>query len=865
MPTPNPDEKSKAGKTNVLFLFADDQRADTIAALGNPVIRTPNLDRLCRAGVAFNRAYMQGGFNGATCVPSRAMLLSGQSLFHVDEQLLRDETWPAAFGRAGYTTFMSGKWHNGPKSLPLCFQIARGVFAGGMTNPLKAQLSNLAGDRLTPPQPADKHACAVFADEAIRFLREHRGGPFCCYVPFDAPHDPHIVPDEFPVHYDPDKIPLPPNFLPQHPFDNGEMRIRDEVLLPHPRSPADVRRMIADYYRYISYLDMLIGRVLDSLEASPHAKNTIVVFAADSGVARGSHGLIGKQNLYEHSIRVPLIVAGPGIAAGKRTDAMCYLYDVLPTLGATCGVPAPPKSEGMNLTATLRNPDRAARPDLLFAYQNVQRAIETPQWKMIRYPKADQTQLFDLKNDPYEIHNLAAAPEHAAKAAELTALLNRELAAAGDNEPRRGGKRPTPKKREPQRISKAGATAPSGGRPNVVLIISDDQGWTDYGFMEHPQIRTPHLDKMAADGLVFPRGYVPSSLCCPSLASIITGLYPHQHKIACNDPPGNIGSNAWRAGRQQMDRDIEAVPTLPRVLSQHGYVSFQAGKWWLDNFARGGFTHGMTTGDPKKGGRHGDEGLDIGRKTMQPVFDFIRQAKGDGKPFFVWYAPMLPHQPHNPPERLLAHYRTQAPNEHVAKYWAMVEWFDETCGQLLDFLDQQNLASNTLLLYVADNGWVQGPAGGSVRSKLTPYDAGLRTPIILRWPQHVKPRRSDALAMSTDLCPTVLAALGIERPATLPGVNLLDESAVAARKTIQGECFLHTFENLDRPADNLLWRWIIDGDWKLIVPHRSAAAKAKPELYNLTVDPHEKANLAAQQPDRVEALRRKVDAWWQPD
>ena len=431
-------EAADAARPNVLFLFADDQRADTIGALGNPIIRTPNLDRLSRSGVSFRRAYMQGGFNGATCVPSRAMLLSGQSLFHIDEALLRDETWPAAFGRAGYTTFMTGKWHNGPKSLPASFQIARSVFTGGMMNPMKANLCDLADGRLGPTHPVGQHACAMFADEAIRFLREHRGGPFFCYVPFDAPHDPHVVPDDFPVRYDAGKIPLPPNFLPEHPFDNGEMRVRDELLLPHPRPAAEVRQMIADYYRYISYLDMLIGRILDALDASPYAKNTIVVFCADSGVARGSHGLIGKQNLYEHSIGVPLIVSGPGIAAGRRTDAMCYLYDVLPTLGSWCGVPPPPKSEGIDLSATLRDPAHAARPDLLFAYMNVQRAIETAQWKLIRYPKIDRTQLFDLKDDPYEVRDLAGKPEHAAKVAELTELLKQRMAAAGDTEPNRG-------------------------------------------------------------------------------------------------------------------------------------------------------------------------------------------------------------------------------------------------------------------------------------------------------------------------------------------------------------------------------------------------------------------------------------------
>jgi arylsulfatase A-like enzyme len=410
-----------AAPPNILFLFADDQRADTIAALGNPVIQTPNLDRLVRRGVAFTRAYMQGGMNGATCVPSRAMLLSGQNLFHIDEKLQRDETWPAAFGRAGYATFMSGKWHNGAPSLPKSFQTARAVFAGGMTDPLKAKLSNMVDGKLTPPQFAAKHACEVFADEAIKFLREPHDKPFFCYVPFDAPHDPHV--DDFKTSYPAAKIPLPPNFLPQHPWDNGEMNIRDEKLLPHPRPPEQVQALIADYYRYISYLDMLIGRVLDALEASPYAKNTIVVFAADSGVARGSHGLIGKQNVYEHSMRVPLIVAGPGIAEGKTSAALCYLFDVLPTLGKLCGVAAPNRGDYFDFSATLADPAKPARSQMLFAYKNVQRAVRDERWKLIRFPLVDKTLLFDLQNDPNEVTNLADKPAYAGKVQELLALL----------------------------------------------------------------------------------------------------------------------------------------------------------------------------------------------------------------------------------------------------------------------------------------------------------------------------------------------------------------------------------------------------------------------------------------------------------
>jgi arylsulfatase A-like enzyme len=426
-----------AARPNILFLFADDQRADTIAALGNPNIQTPNLDRLCRQGLAFRRAYMQGGFNGATCVPSRAMLLSGQSLFHIDEKLLRDETWPAAFQRAGYTTFISGKWHNGQESVPKCFSAGRALFTSGMsTNPLSDSVRDLENGKLSAPRRVNEHLCAAFADEVIQFLKEPRKtSPFFCYVPFDAPHDPHIVPPDFPVIYDPAKIPLPPNFLPQHPFDNGEMSVRDEKLLPHPRPPEGVRKLNAEYYRYITFLDAQIGRILDALASSPFATNTIVVFSADSGVARGSHGLIGKQNLYEYdSVRVPLIIAGPGIPTGQTTDAMCYLYDVLPTLGARCGVPAPQKSEGLDLNKVLDG-GIGGRESLVFAYRGVQRAIATREWKLIRYPKVNQVQLYNLREDPYEIHNLAGKPEYAARVAELNARLTKELTAAGDKQP----------------------------------------------------------------------------------------------------------------------------------------------------------------------------------------------------------------------------------------------------------------------------------------------------------------------------------------------------------------------------------------------------------------------------------------------
>jgi arylsulfatase A-like enzyme len=223
--------------------------------------------------------------------------------------------------------------------------------------------------------------------------------------------------------------------LGQHPFDNGEMTVRDEELLPWPRPEASVRQMLADYYRYISYLDAQIGRVLDALQESPHARNTIVVFSADSGVARGSHGLIGKQNLYEHSIRVPLLISGPGIPAGKTSNALCYLFDVLPTLGELCHVPAPSTNEGQEFTRALREPTAPARQELMFAYKSVQRALCDERWKLIRYPQVDQVQLFDLRTDRHETVNLATRPEFAGTLAGLTNRLKKEMVRQGDTAP----------------------------------------------------------------------------------------------------------------------------------------------------------------------------------------------------------------------------------------------------------------------------------------------------------------------------------------------------------------------------------------------------------------------------------------------
>ena len=410
--------------------------------------------------------------------------------------------------------------------------------------------------------------------------------------------------------------------------------------------------------------------------------------------------------------------------------------------------------------------------------------------------------------------------------------------------------------------------------PNVVMIVGDDQGWKDYGFMGGSHVRTPHLDKLAGESAFFPRGYVPTSLCRASLATMVTGRFPHDHRITSNDPPLPPGMGMAAAmkdagflkQRRQMAAYMEKAQTLPRLLAAKGYVSHQSGKWWEADACRcGGFTEGMTHGDPAKGGRHGDLGLTIGRQGLKPVFDFIDQSKAAGKPFYVWYAPMMPHTPHTPPERLLAMYRDKTPSIHVARYWAMCEWFDETVGELLAKLDAAGLRENTLVVYLHDNGWIQDPDKGqyAAKSKRSPYDGGVRTPILLRGPG-VKPGKRDAFAQSIDIVPTILTVAGLAPPADLPGLNLLDADAVRNRDTVFGEIFEHNAIDIHSPKANLQYRWVISGHMKLIAPNPARVPGGRPELYDLSADPDETRNLAERQPAAVVELVKKLDAWWTP-
>ncbi|HET7559483.1 MAG TPA: sulfatase-like hydrolase/transferase, partial [Limnochordia bacterium] len=381
-----------AQKPNIVLFFTDDQRFDTIAALGNPAIRTPNMDRLVARGTAFTRAHIPCGTSGAVCMPSRAMLHTGRTLFHLDgagERVPAEHTLLGeALGAAGYRTFGVGKWHNGREAYQRSFQDGDEIFFGGMTdhwnvpayhydptgrydsvlNEVKQPLqSNAVTERPCDHIQPGRHSSEIFCDAAINYLERYDGGaPFFLYLAFLAPHDPRTMPQAYRDLYDADAIELPPNFMGGHPFENGDLHGRDEKLAPFPRTPDDTRRQIAEYYAMISHLDAQLGRVLDALERQGLTENTIIVFAGDNGLALGRHGLFGKQNCYEHSVRIPLILAGPGIPQGERREGYVYLLDIFPTLCELIGIEAPASVEGRSFAAALRDPAVITRETLYF-------------------------------------------------------------------------------------------------------------------------------------------------------------------------------------------------------------------------------------------------------------------------------------------------------------------------------------------------------------------------------------------------------------------------------------------------------------------------------------------------------------------
>ena len=440
-----------AAKPNVLFLFADDFSYEAVRAFGHTDIDTPNLDRLAARGTTFTRAYNMGSWSGAVCVASRTMLISGRSVWSAnkihkttDAERQAGVLWPQLMKKAGYKTYMTGKWHIETDAAK-CFDVTRDVRAG-MPKTVASSYNRPIAGQPDAWSPFDKslggfweggtHWSEVVSNHTLDFLANAKqgGDPFFIYAAFNAPHDPRQAPKEFVDRYPLSRIAMPANFLPEYPHKDAigcQHKLRDENLAPMPRTELAVKTHRAEYYALITHLDAQIGRILDALDASGRAENTWIFFTADHGLAVGHHGLFGKQNLYDHSVRVPFLVAGPGVAKGAKNDASIYLQDVMATALDLAGAEKP-AHVFFNSLRPLLNGEKSRYESVYGAYLELQRAITHEGWKLIAYPKAKVLRLYHLADDPQEMQDLAAKPEHAAKVKDLLQRLVKLSTELGD-------------------------------------------------------------------------------------------------------------------------------------------------------------------------------------------------------------------------------------------------------------------------------------------------------------------------------------------------------------------------------------------------------------------------------------------------
>lgn len=427
---------------NILFLLADDLNYDSVGAAGNSVVRTPHIDSIAEKGTRFTQAHIRGSICGAVCMPSRAMIMTGKDLYDVHKEgayiPAEDTTLPEHLLEAGYRTFGTGKWHNGREAYARSFSDGGNIFFGGMADHYATPVHDFdpRGRYRGAADRPDRHSSELFADAAVDFLQEHTDErPFMMFVSFTAPHDPRTAPQRWHDAYPLESIPVGPDFLPSPPFDTGELDIRDENLAPFPRTHEIYREHHSGYYAMISHMDEQIGRILGALAETGKADNTIIVITSDNGLSVGRHGLMGKQHLYEESIRVPLILAGPGIPDGEVRDASCFLQDIFPTLCDLTGLEKPQSlTFGRSLVPSLAEAKLRGREEMVFGYKNLMRGIKRDSWKLVLYNVngVQSRQLFSLKDDPDEMKNLAGVEAHHQTESEMEQLLYQKMRSNGD-------------------------------------------------------------------------------------------------------------------------------------------------------------------------------------------------------------------------------------------------------------------------------------------------------------------------------------------------------------------------------------------------------------------------------------------------
>ena len=446
----------RAEQPNILFIFADDHSYEAVGKLGMLDIETPNIDRLMQLGTSFKYAYNMGSWTGAVCIASRTMLNTGTTIWRaprnrraLNEQIQAGKTWSQLLKKAGYRTYMTGKWHL-PTNVSDIFDVVADVRPGMPEDfPEGYKRPRNETDYASGWKPWDQkwggfweggtHWSEILANNAEHFLLEasKSSSPFFMYLAFNAPHDPRQSPIDYVDRYPLDRVEVPPNFIKEYPYKDGigcGQDVRDEDLAPFPRSEYSVKVNRQEYYAIITHMDDQIGRILDALDESGKADNTYIFFTADHGLAVGHHGLLGKQNMYEHSLRVPFVVVGPGVDKNTTIEEPIYLQDIMPTTLELAGSEVPKSVEFKSLLPILHDDDAKHYESIYGCYkEDLQRAIISGEYKLILYPKIDVMRLYNLEEDPLEEIDLASNPKYAKTIQSLLSEL--DILSLGLNDP----------------------------------------------------------------------------------------------------------------------------------------------------------------------------------------------------------------------------------------------------------------------------------------------------------------------------------------------------------------------------------------------------------------------------------------------
>ncbi|MBI5395950.1 MAG: sulfatase-like hydrolase/transferase [Verrucomicrobia bacterium] len=894
--------QASAAKPNILHINADDHRADGLHALGNDVLKTPHLDTLVGRGMVFTRCYTQGSRVGAVCLPSRTMMLTGRALFRIPgrgDKGAGPMALPTAIKAAGYETWHAGKGGNEYK-------------AG-----LEAFDTNLIMDHRGDERARSSQE---HADAAVKFLRERaKERPFYIYLAPPVPHDPRICPKQFMDMYDPARIPLSPAFLPVHPWDNGDMAVRDEHLAPWPRTAEDTRRQLADYYACVTGLDHHIGRIFAALKETGQFDNTVIVFTGDNGLSLGEHGLFGKQNLYEFGgMHVPLVLAGPGVPRG-RSNALAYLMDLFPTFCDFAGARPPAGLDGKSLRPIIEGKTAKVRDALYTAYQHCQRAVRDDRWKLIRYPLVDKTQLFDLAADPRELNNLADKPGHAAKVKEMLALLEKEMRANDDPTPLTVANPRSPDWTPPAAGKKEGrapGTSSAADKPNVLLVCVDDLKPL-LGCYGAPVVKSPNIDRLAARGVLFERAFCNQAVCSPSRNALLTGL--RSQTLGIYDLATHFR------------KSVPDAVTVGQYFKKHGWRTEAMGKifhvghgnhedpasWsvehWRPASVQGG-GYALKENRPKEmtreEARFSNSKVDpskLPRGAATECADVPDTAYGDGmiadeaitrlraakdkpgEPFFIAVGFLKPHLPFVAPKKywdlyLCASFEppnlqkrpigapefapttwgelrqysdipevgpltTEQQRQLIHGYHAATSYMDAQLGRVLDALDRNGFAKNTIIVLWGDHGWHLGDHG--MWCKHTNYEQAARIPLIVVAPGVAKAgAKTGALAESVDIYPTLCELAGLPAPRGLDGASFA--AALKNPAAMTKEAVFHVY-----PRNQLMGRAVRTARYRLVEWKKigEPADTAVMELYDYENDSDETKNLAADKPGVVAQLR----------